>query len=63
MAGVNGQRGSRLNPKIASCFTEEDMIGQMMAISKGATHAGNLSKRIIQRWQLQFNAWLCEGAP
>ena len=57
-----GGRGSRLNPKVAGCYTEEDLIGKLMATYKKAPHAATVSKRLVQRWQLQFNAWLCRDS-
>ena len=57
MAGISG---SRLNPRVTSCYMEEDYIGHLMAALKRSIHPSTLSKRVLQRWILQFNAWLAQ---
>ena len=42
---------SRLNPRWGSCWTEEDYVGQITKIVKGAVHSDTISRRVLQRWQ------------
>ena len=51
--------GAAFNPKFASCWNEESFIGELCSVVKGASHASTLSKRVVQRWLLQYNAQLC----
>ena len=39
---------------------EEDYVGQMVKMLKGAVHTKTLGLRSLQRWLLQYN---CEMAP
>ena len=52
--------GSKLNVRYGSCFNEEDLIGKIVAITKGSMHGSSVSKRLLQRWLLQMNANLAE---
>ena len=52
--------GSKLNMRYGSCFNEEDLIGKIVAITKGSMHGSSVSKRLLQRWLLQMNAHLAE---
>ncbi|CAE7427213.1 TY1B-DR3 [Symbiodinium sp. CCMP2592] len=49
---------SRLNPRWGSCWTEEDYVGQITKIVKGSVHSSSISLRVLQRWQLHYNAKL-----
>ena len=49
---------SRLNPRWGSCWTEEDYVGQITKVVKGAVHSLTISRRVLQRWQLHYNAKL-----
>ena len=40
---------------------DEDFIGKLMHCSQGAVHASAVSRRILERWMLNFNCWLCEA--
>ena len=50
--------GSRVNPRLASCYSEEDFIGKVMSSLKRSIHPSSLSSRVIQRWLLQLNCWI-----
>ena len=52
--------GARLNPKVCSCFKEEDYVGQLCRVAKLAVSSVTLSKRILQRWLLQYNAMIVQ---
>ena len=47
--------------RYGSCFNEEDLVGKIVAITKGSMHGSSVSKRLLQRWLLQLNASLAEG--
>mgnify|MGYP001820215750 CR=1 FL=1 len=51
-------RGSSLNPRIASCFMEEDFIGQVAGIVKRSPHPTTVGLRCLQRWLLLVNQHL-----
>ena len=56
---LNASAGAKYNVRYGSCFNEEDMIGKLCRVTKGALHASSTSKRLLQRWLLQMNAHLC----
>ena len=51
--------GSRLNPKVLACWSDEDYIGQSCAIGKSScVHPTTLGLRMLQRLVLTLNAEL-----
>ena len=53
------KNGSRQNPKFASCWSEEDFIGQSCSIGMArALHPATLGKSILERLLLTLNAEL-----
>ena len=51
--------GSRLNPKVLACWSDEDYIGQSCAIGKSrCVHPTTLGLRMLQRLVLTLNAEL-----
>ena len=56
---LHASAGAKLNVRHGSCFNEEDLIGKVTRVTKGAMHASSTCKRILQRWLLQMNAHLC----
>ena len=58
---LHASSGAKLNVRFGSCFNEEDLIGKLTRVTKGALHASSSAKRLLQRWLLQMNAHLCEG--
>eukprot|EP00439_Symbiodinium_sp_Y106_P006991 s2757_g1.t1 len=45
---------------VCSCFKEEDYVGQLCRVAKLAVSSVTLSKRILQRWLLQYNAMIVQ---
>jgi len=55
---VNRSKTNRINPKYVGCAMEEDYIGKIASVCKGATHPLTLGKRVLQRCLLGLNVYL-----
>lgn len=59
---VNRSKTNRMNPKYVGCAMEEDYIGKIASVCKGATHPLSLGKRVLQRSLLGLNVYLMNSA-
>jgi len=51
-------RKSLVNPRFVGCAGEEDYIGKVCHVAKGALHPATLSRRILERCMLGLNCHL-----
>lgn len=51
--------GSRLNPRVTSCWMDEDFIGRVCRSARG-THPSSLARRTLERHVLEVNRRLSE---
>lgn len=52
--------GSRLNPRFTSTFNDEDYVGRLCRVSRGAMHSSTMARRILERSILLTNTHLQE---
>ena len=58
---VNRTRsGSKLNPRCVGCNNEEDFVGKICGVIKGAVHPASLGRRVLQRFVLGLNMRLMQ---
>ena len=55
------RQGSRLNHRHVGCFNEEDYVGQVTRMLKGAVHPLTLGKRALERMLLGINVHLAKA--
>ena len=51
--------GGRLNPRVVSCWLDEDFIGKVCAVAR-SVHPATLGLRTLQRHQLEINRRLAQ---
>ena len=52
--------GSKLNPRYVGCNNEEDFVGKICGVLKGAVHPASLGRRVLERFLLGLNMRLME---